>query len=210
MLHKRHRAHCHTNADPTALLPPNLRTIDARPFTREDFQTLHAWLAEDGWPRGTMDIGMLEGYLIALLVWPVGLSSGTWLPPIWGEKAGWKVPALSEDEPGRRGPRTPGIARAQGFLRALQQNSQGLQWRSTAARSAVTCIAHYASFAAPPAGALPAVATNLKSAVLTLVAERSSRGPLGALESRDYVAVAPNVDAPATSGTTSRVRRHRD
>lgn len=219
MLQKRHRAHSHTNADPNALLPPNLRALDAQPFTPQDRQTLRAWLAEDGWPRGRMDIGMLEGYLVALLIWPVTLSSGAWLPPIWGEK-GWKVPAkiatpgafnrfiglvvgllqdldrglgacpprfaptLSNDEPGWRGRNTPGISWAQGFLQALQQNSQGLQWRSNAARSAVAGIARYASFAAPPAGANPAVATNLKSAVLTLVAERSSRGPLGALDAR--------------------------
>jgi len=228
------------------LLPPNLRTLDARPFTRQDFQTMRAWLAEHGWPRGTMDIGMLEGYLVALLVWPVDISSGAWLPPIWGEKAGWKVPAkiatpsafnkfiglvvgllqdldrglsacpprfaptLPIDEAGWRGRSAPGIAWAQGFLRALEQNSQGLQWRSTAARSAVAGIARYASLAPPTAGADPAVATNLKSAVLTLVAERSSRGPLGALASRDSGAIAPNVAAPIASGAASRAPRHPD
>ncbi len=35
---------------------------------------------------------MLEGYLIALLVWPIGLMPGAWLPPIWGEQGGWRVP----------------------------------------------------------------------------------------------------------------------
>ena len=28
---------------------------------------------------------------MALIAWPVGISSGAWLPPIWGER-GWKVP----------------------------------------------------------------------------------------------------------------------
>jgi yecA family protein len=43
-----------------------------------------------------MDIHTLEGYLVALLVWPVELPSGAWLPPIWGER-GWKVPAKLAD-----------------------------------------------------------------------------------------------------------------
>jgi yecA family protein len=38
-----------------------------------------------------MDIAMIEGYLVALLVWPVAVPPGAWLPPIWGER-GWKVP----------------------------------------------------------------------------------------------------------------------
>lgn len=70
-----------------------MATLEVRPFTPEDSQTLRAWLTESGWPRGTMDMAMLEGYLVALLAWPVSLSSGAWLPPIWGEKAGWRVPA---------------------------------------------------------------------------------------------------------------------
>jgi yecA family protein len=39
-----------------------------------------------------MNIPELEGYLVALIAWPVGISAGAWLPPIWGER-GWKVPA---------------------------------------------------------------------------------------------------------------------
>jgi yecA family protein len=61
---------------------------------------LRTWLTEEGWPRGTMDIAMLEGYLVALLTWPVGITSGAFLPPIWGEKAGWRVPAkIAAQEP---------------------------------------------------------------------------------------------------------------
>jgi yecA family protein len=80
-------------AQPPVLLPPNLVTLEERPFTAQDRQTLRTWLTEEGWPRGTMDIAMLEGYLVALLTWPVGITSGALLPPIWGEKAGWRVPA---------------------------------------------------------------------------------------------------------------------
>jgi yecA family protein len=198
------------------LLPPNLRTLGELPFTRGDRETLSAWLAEAGWPRGKMDIGTLEGYLVALLVWPVGVSSGAWLPPIWGEQ-GWKVPAklasadayarfialvvgflqeldrglsaskpclkptLSQLEPALRRGSHPGIGWAQGFLRALQQSAQGLTGRSPAARSAAARIARHASFSTPSGDTDPAVAADLTSGVLTLAAERSSRGPLGAL-----------------------------
>jgi yecA family protein len=87
-------------AQPPVLLPPNLTTLEARPFTASDRQTLRTWLTEEGWPRGTMDIAMLEGYLVALLTWPVGITSGALLPPIWGEKAGWRVPAkIAAQEP---------------------------------------------------------------------------------------------------------------
>jgi len=61
-------------------------------FEIADFRVLDAWLAEAGWPDGHMDIAMLEGYLAALLVWPIELSPGAWLPRIWGIR-GWKVAA---------------------------------------------------------------------------------------------------------------------
>jgi yecA family protein len=77
---------------PALLLPPNLQTMGTLPFTRESFAELDAWLAEQGWPLDRMDAAMLEGYLVALLVWPVELSAGAWLPPIWGIR-GWKVAA---------------------------------------------------------------------------------------------------------------------
>jgi yecA family protein len=165
-----------------------------------------------------MDIEMLEGYLIALLVWPIGVMPGAWLPPIWGERGGWRVPAkitapdtyvkftslvvaflqeldrglsaspphfaptLSEVAPPLRARAAPGISWAQGFLRALQQNLQGLTWRSATARSAVESIARYASHTTSSAQTDPTIAANLTAAVLTLGAERPTRGPLGALE----------------------------
>src|ERR1700675_2125990 len=52
-------------------LPPNLNTVGPLRFTDHDFATLDAWLAEDGWPHEHMDIAMLEGYLVALIVWPI-------------------------------------------------------------------------------------------------------------------------------------------
>jgi hypothetical protein len=188
-----------------------------------------------------MDIAMLEGYLVALLVWPVGISSGAWLPPIWGEEAGWRVPAkiatqetfdkfielvvgllrdldsrlddfpvsfvptLLPDERSRRGPRSTGVSWAHGFLRALQQNAQGMRGRSDAAWSAVTCIARYGSLegAPTPAGSA-AIVADLTSATLALLSERPSRGPLGALKE---TSLSPNI---ALSDAARRMRRHHD
>jgi yecA family protein len=73
-------------------LPPNLNTVGPLLFIDHDFATLDAWLAEDGWPDEHMDIAMLEGYLVALIIWPIELAPGAWLPRIWGIR-GWKVAA---------------------------------------------------------------------------------------------------------------------
>jgi yecA family protein len=74
------------------LLPPDLQSLGSIAFTLLDFKALDAWLAEEGWPAEHMDVAMLEGYLVALLVWPIQLSPGAWLPAIWGIR-GWKVAA---------------------------------------------------------------------------------------------------------------------
>ena len=74
------------------LLPPDLQSLGSIAFTPVDFKALDAWLAEEGWPAEHMDAAMLEGYLVALLVWPIQLSPGAWLPAIWGIR-GWKVAA---------------------------------------------------------------------------------------------------------------------
>jgi uncharacterized protein len=207
-------------AEPIVLLPPNLRILGALPFTVQDFESLDAWLAETGWPTERMDVAMLEGYLVALLVWPIGLSPGAWLPPIWGVR-GWKIPAkiaspaayekflalvigflqelerrlmasprtgtfvLAHDVPYVSGRYFAGAAWATGFMTALHENSAGLRSRSVAARSAVECIARYASLRSTQSGAMPLVAMALSAAVATLLAERPSRGPLGPLEISD-------------------------
>jgi uncharacterized protein YecA (UPF0149 family) len=74
------------------LLPPDLQSLGSIAFTPLDFKALDACLAEEGWPAEHMDVAMLEGYLVALLVWPIQLSPGAWLPAIWGIR-GWKVAA---------------------------------------------------------------------------------------------------------------------
>jgi yecA family protein len=191
-----------------------MNTLGALTFTSEDREALSAWLAQDGWPRGGMDIVMLEGYLVALLTWPVGVQPGAWLPPIWGQ-TGWKVaakidsqyayrkfielvvgfledldrglcdspprfiPTLPALNPSLHRQTPPGASWAQCFLKALQLGVEGLGDRSDSARSAVTRIARYATSAATPIQVV--VAEEITSAVMTLAAERASRGPLGTL-----------------------------
>ncbi len=205
--------------DLPALQPPNLSALDVLHFTRQDREALSTWLEQGGWPHGTMNVAMLEGYFVALLAWPVRVQPGAWLPPIWGQ-TGWKVPAKIDSQSDYdkfielvasfladldRGlcaspPHfTPGLAVrtsrlhgqsipdvcfwAQGFLKALQLSAEGLGGRSDSARSAVTCIARFASSA--PKATRSVVEHELASAVLTLAAERTSRGPLGALPHTD-------------------------
>jgi yecA family protein len=88
-LSKRYRA---ARPDPVEFAPPNLAVGAEMPFEEPQRTRLHSWLQEAGWTRGQMQIAELEGYLVALLAWPVGISPGAWLPRIWGER-GWKVPA---------------------------------------------------------------------------------------------------------------------
>jgi len=213
-----------TRAAAAVLQPPKLGTLGALTFTSDDREALGTWLAQAGWPRGGMDMVMLEGYLVGLLAWPVRVQPGAWLPPIWGQ-TGWKlppqiesqstyrrfielvvgfledldrqlcerpaqfVPALPAPDPDLR----PGIAPAQsswaqGFLKALQFSAEGLGTRSNSARSAVTHIARCASSVASPNRSQ--VQEEIASAVLTLAAERASRGPLGALVASESRRVA--------------------
>ncbi len=92
MLLRTRRAVAKRPAEAASVLPPDLRTLGELTFNPPEQKALREWLDEGGWPRGTMDFHTLEGYLVALLVWPVELPPGAWLPRIWGER-GWKVPA---------------------------------------------------------------------------------------------------------------------
>jgi yecA family protein len=211
------------------LHPPKMNTLGVLTFTPKDREALSAWLAQDGWPPGAMDIVMLEGYLVALLAWPVRIEPGAWLPPIWGQ-TGWKVAAKIDsldayrrfvelviafledldrglcDSPPHFKPAFPAFnlslhrqtapeaSWAQGFLKALLLGTEGLGGRSDSARSAVTRIARYASAAATSARV--AVAEEITSAVMTLAAERTSRGPLGTLpQSRVRNCRVPQTDS---------------
>jgi yecA family protein len=72
-------------------MPPEPRTFGESPFGEPQRARLTALLHEAAWPREHMEMAELEGYLVALIAWPVGISSGAWLPLIWGIR-GWKVP----------------------------------------------------------------------------------------------------------------------
>jgi hypothetical protein len=50
-----------TRVESTVLQPPNISALGALHFTLQDRTVLSAWLGEDGWPRGTMDIACLKG-----------------------------------------------------------------------------------------------------------------------------------------------------
>jgi yecA family protein len=90
-LARRYRSGGAGRPDPSELVPPDLRAIGASPFGDPQRARLSAWLREAAWPRDHMEIATLEGYLVALIAWPVGVPTGAWLPPIWGVR-GWKVP----------------------------------------------------------------------------------------------------------------------
>ena len=62
------------------------------PFTEDDLHALAQRLQNPRWTRGTRNIYGLEGLLTALLVLPLGLRLGAWLPLVWND-GGWKVPA---------------------------------------------------------------------------------------------------------------------
>jgi yecA family protein len=90
-LARRYRSGGAGRPDPGELVPPDLRMIGASLFGDQQRIRLSAWLCEAAWPRDHMEIASLEGYLVALIAWPVGVPTGAWLPPIWGVR-GWKVP----------------------------------------------------------------------------------------------------------------------
>ena len=80
------------NRSEALFMPPDLPRLGTIPFNSEAREALATWVAEPGWPKGSMDITTLEGYLTAFLVWPIELPPGAWLPPIWNG-SGWRVPA---------------------------------------------------------------------------------------------------------------------
>ena len=234
-LARRYRSGGAGRPDPGELLPPDLRTLAAVSFGDQQRERLTAWLREAGWPRAHMEIATLEGYLVALIAWPVGISPGAWLPPIWGER-GWKVPTKiamrsQYDEfvalilgfmrdldrnLSRQPPRFEssvlhslnGRARSEalhgggkGFMTALTLGSQGLKGRSVSAGAAVRLIAGTTAASAPFG---PGAIEDVVSAVIALIDQRPSRGPLGALEVALPFDVSTEPAIPAQSGSNSR------
>lgn len=84
-------------AKPT-LLPPKLDEFGHCSFTASELESLARLLREPTWPRDTLNVYSLEGYLTALLVWPVALQPGAWLAPIWNEGS-WRVRPPIDTEP---------------------------------------------------------------------------------------------------------------
>jgi yecA family protein len=197
--------------DASQLMPPDLRTFPEVPFGDQQRARLSAWLQEAGWPRGHMEFAELEGFLVALLAWPVGLPAGAWLPLIWGTR-GWKLPnkisarpefeafvalivgflrALDRELSDQKSKFKSSVLRApqeqaervhawgRGFMTALTLGSQGFKGRTESASAAVHTIANTTAASATFA---PHVVDEVVRAVLTLVEQRVSRGPLGALE----------------------------
>jgi hypothetical protein len=85
-----------------------------------------------------------------------------------------------------------------GFMAALTLGSQGLKWRSDSAGAAVRTIAGATSSSASFS---PDSVEKVVSAVIVLMGLRTSRGPLGAIETPvplDSPAQAPE-DKPARS-----------
>lgn len=194
-------------------MPPNLRTMGTVPFGDSQRTRLSAWLNEAAWPRRHMEMAELEGYLVALISWPVAISSGAWLPIIWGER-GWKVPTkissqrhfdefvvlivgfmqkLDRELFHQPSKFESSVLRAlrgreqidefhrwgRGFMTALTLGSQGLKGRNASATAAVHTIA---SVTAASATFRPPDVEEVVSAVRALMEQRTSRGPLGPLE----------------------------
>ena len=72
---------------------PDIAEFGHAPFTDSERQALAQQLLDERWPRGTLNIHGLEGLLTALLVLPLGLRPGTWLPRVWNE-SGWRIPPV--------------------------------------------------------------------------------------------------------------------
>jgi yecA family protein len=193
-------------------MPPNLAAMGEVPFGSRERARLHAWLREAGWPRDHMDIAEVEGYLVALIAWPVDIPSGAWLPPIWGER-GWKLPAKIAT----RSKYEEFVALIVGFMQSLDRESRSAPSRF---ESLVLHEAHEREQARAVrswgkgfmkaltlgsqglkwrnAGARAAVRTiasstsavpvpagaaaDIASAVSSLIGQRGSRGPLGPLD----------------------------
>jgi hypothetical protein len=90
------------------------------------------------------------------------------------------VPAIAAPVAKRPGERPDTCTWAAGFLVALEQHThaQGFKYRSEAVKSASMVIARCASL--PPS---PRTSAELGQAVSVFVMERTSRGPLAALDS---------------------------
>ncbi len=198
-------------------MPPDPRTFGDAPFGDVQRARLAAWLREGGWPRGHMSMAELEGYLLALIVWPVGISAGAWLPPVWGGR-GWRVPTKLAARPQY----DEFVGLIVGFMRELDarlrqpsrlessvlRNPTDLLPRETLHRwsrgfmtaltlgsqglkwrsvSAGDAVRRIAANTSAAAAVGPRAVEEVVTAVIALMELRTSRGPLGPLENATLV-----------------------
>jgi yecA family protein len=76
---------------------PTIETCGHLPFSEQDLHSLTELIRSPAWPHGALSLHAIEGLLTALLVLPIGLRPGAWLPLIWNE-SGWRVPIVIQDE----------------------------------------------------------------------------------------------------------------
>jgi len=89
-----------TRADRLPDFPvPNLDELGLRPFGPEELGKLVEWTQRGDWPDGCLNIYALEGLLCALLLLPLALRPGVWVPYLWNDR-GWRVPDLLRDKQG--------------------------------------------------------------------------------------------------------------
>ena len=78
---------------PPEISIPSLDEFGHQEFTEASLDSLVQRLQDPRWPRGSLNLFALEGLITALLVLPLGLQPGLWLPLIWNG-AGWRLPPL--------------------------------------------------------------------------------------------------------------------
>jgi yecA family protein len=80
----------------TDILAPSIDEFGHQPFSQKHLLALSQRLQDPKWSRGSLNIFGLEGLLTALLVLPLGLRSGAWLPLVWNG-SGWRIPLALQD-----------------------------------------------------------------------------------------------------------------
>jgi yecA family protein len=193
------------------LLAPEIETLGHAPFTQQALQALERQLSDPRWPRGTLNLRGLEGFLSALLVLPIGLRPAAWLPLIWKESS-WRMPPAIDDaasfarflegivgfmrsiedqllaRPARIAPSLRGGKEAQacqewaqGFLLPVGHSDNFRVRPDDISYEALLAIATLAN--APRETSYPWLKAmqTLERSVLALSMRRKSRGPLGGL-----------------------------
>jgi len=210
------------------VLAPNIEDFGHRPFSAQALPALALRLQNPIWPRGSLSVLGIEGLLTALLVLPLGLRPGAWLPLVWNE-SGWKVPAplqgaeqlgefvellmgfmryldrqLSETPPRF----TSTLDSATGLPNATREWSQGfgrVMAQSNYLKVLPDSVAHRALYAIATQANTTGVdvrrsheSATIQQAVLALARTRTTRGPLGPLPAPPKVSRGPKTRPSAS------------